>query len=354
MDAISYKEIPLAHQLACEVLELSGIDELDYSDVNHVIALSLAVNEVFARKGAGATGYWENIYAFYRDNDIYNEIYSQVCENSLDEDDFNIYDYFDVDNIALFTMSYVKNELNIDKGYFNTDLTGQVADIVCEWQELKREKLADEISDFVLSVTEDRTIFCWEKLYSYGYHYSNEDFSSELRYIFNTDIYSCEESPFLSALVLSFPDIKGVFPINREINTALAFHFKVFRDAYMFSLLDEMIESDLYSLTYESMMTKLFRKAFYEGSKTRQDYFFMVSSVIENFSREMKLTGEDEMNCVTRAFFVTAVKGNPLVLSASDFTPQHVILFSKLLRDVLLEYRQRFERCYERIMNMGG
>ena len=77
----------------------------------------------------------------------------------------------------------------------------------------------------------------------------------------------------------------------------------------------------------------------------------MVLYVLDNFLSERKLTGEDDMNCIARAFFVTAVRENPLVLSANDFTFQHIVLYTKLLRDILLEYKHSFERGYAQIMS---
>ena len=353
MNCVKDKDIPLEYQLASEMLGLSSERELDYYEVEHIIALSLAVNEVYARAGAGATKYWESICNFYRDDDIYGGIYTQVCENSIDDEAFDICDYLDIENIALFTMEYVKDKLNIDEGYFNIDLTGQVANIVNDCQYFQQEKLANEISNATLCIlSEGKTLWNWEKLLSYGYHYNNVEFFTDIEYLFKEEIYSEEETPFLSALVLSFPENKGQFTVNREIYTALSIHFMVFKEAYVFSLLDEIIDSeDLYSLVFDFMRAKLFRASFYEGSKARQDYFYMVLNIINNVMEDSNFKNEDYEDYLIRAFFISAIKGNPLVLSASDFTPQHVILYSKLLKDILQQYKQRLIEIYEQIMN---
>ena len=172
MDYIGRKNISLAHKLTCEMLELSSVKELNYYEVNHVIALSQAVNEVYTRAGAGVSKYWRCICDFSRENDIYDSIEVQVCENSFNGYEIDVCNYMDLENIALFTMEYVEDKLNIDKGYFNTDLTGQVANIVNDWQYNDHEKKAGEISDLALSiVNESNTIWNWEKLLSYYYHY---------------------------------------------------------------------------------------------------------------------------------------------------------------------------------------
>ena len=215
------------------------------------------------------------------------------------------------------------------------------------------KKKAETISDVFLGIVgEGRTIWNWEKLLSYGYHYNNLEFFTDIEYLFKEEIYSEEEALFLSALALSFPENKGQFTVNREIYTALSIHFMVFKEAYVFSLLDEIIENrELYSLTFDAMEEKLFGQAFYEGSKARQDYFHMVLTVIDGMKEDSIFKNEDYEDYLIRAFFISAVKGNPLVLSASDFTPQHVILYSKLLKEILQKHKQRLAECYERIIN---
>lgn len=144
MNCVKDKDIPLVYQLASEMLGLSSIEELDYYEVEHVIALSLAVNEVYARAGAGATKYWESICELFRWGDIDSyEISERVCENSSNGCyEIDICDCWDLENIAFYTMEHVEDKLSIGKGYFNLDLTMQVADIVYKWQyhELKKKK----------------------------------------------------------------------------------------------------------------------------------------------------------------------------------------------------------------------
>lgn len=182
----------------------------------------------------------------------------------------------------------------------------------------------------------------------YTGHYEDKFFYLELRELkelFEGEFFGEEEVPFLSSLFLSFSD-------SKEKYTALLKHFRVFKEAYVFSILDEIIENgELYPLTFDVMEEKLFGQAFYEGSKARQDYFHMVLTVIEGMKEDSIFKNEDYEDYLIRAFFISAVKGNPLVLSASDFTPQHVILYSKLLKEVLRKHKQRLIDCYERIIN---
>ena len=139
MSSIARKHIPLAHQLSCEVLGLKSVDKLDYYEPSHVIALSLAVNEVLNRRGLIDTKHWKSICDAYQNGYIYRDvILESVMEYFLYGYGYGYYvnlsKHEDLEAIAFFTMKYVGKELSIDKEYFYMDLTEQIADIVLGWQ----------------------------------------------------------------------------------------------------------------------------------------------------------------------------------------------------------------------------
>ena len=133
---LTYQEAKKANELTKQILNLSSISELNYFDIDNVIALSLCVNEVVARRSLleEATEYWDKVCDFFLEENIYDAIYIQLDENSTDGE-FDICNPLDVSDAALFVMLYVRKKLELERaGYFDISIAYAVSDIVFDWQ----------------------------------------------------------------------------------------------------------------------------------------------------------------------------------------------------------------------------
>ncbi len=140
---ISAQEEMLTKKLACELLGLKQIEELDYCEIYQIVALSLSVHEAVARlrkqngQGQENSPYWEYM------SDCFDEIWGdgffqiRLLENGFDNPeyvDFSLNDY-DVSVIAYFAIADAKEKLlsevgNKDTQYWNGDYSYDIHEIV--------------------------------------------------------------------------------------------------------------------------------------------------------------------------------------------------------------------------------
>ncbi|MBQ8692140.1 MAG: hypothetical protein IJ576_10015 [Synergistaceae bacterium] len=146
--AISLQEEMLTKKLACELLGLKQIEELDYYDIYHIMALSLSVHEAASRlrkqnkQEQGKSPYWEYMSECLSDIWEDDDFHIRLAEEGFDNPeyvDFSLNDY-DVSVIAYFAIEDAKERLlsevgNNDTQYWSRDYSYDIHDIVWNGQQ---------------------------------------------------------------------------------------------------------------------------------------------------------------------------------------------------------------------------